>query len=220
MSGLGQVSIGVLAAALLGVAPAGAQTQDAHAGHHPADAPAVAAAPPPPAAAPAGNPGGMQGGEGMMGGQGMQMQGKPMQGQMQGGDMSMCGMRMGDSMNMSAHIGERIGAIRSELKITQAQARSWDAFANALRSIATNMDRMHADMMAGRTGATHLSPVERLDRHDRMFATARTNLRTLRPALANLYASLSAEQKQKADTLLVPQGGMMQQMPMGGMMRN
>jgi hypothetical protein len=29
MSGLGQVSIGVLAAALLGVAPAGAQTQDA-----------------------------------------------------------------------------------------------------------------------------------------------------------------------------------------------
>ena len=132
--------------------------------------------------------------------------------------MPMCGM-MGDGMKMSAHIDERLGAIRSELKITQGQSQSWDAYANALRASAANMDKLHAEMMAGRAGAMHLSPIERLDRHDRMLAAARNNIRALRPALARFYASLSAEQKRKADTLLLPHGGMMQQMPMGETMR-
>ena len=210
MIGLGRVSIGAMALVMLGTSPAFAQGQDEHSGHHPAGAPAATSQPstPPPA-----QPGAMKGG---MGGQNM-----PMEGMKDG--MPMCGMMgggmMGGGMNMGAHIEQRLVAIRSELAITSAQARSWDAYANALRAAAANMDKMHGAMMAGHQGKA-MSPIERLDHHDRMLAAMRDNLRTLRPALERLYAGLSAEQKRKADTLLTPQGMMMQQKPMmGGMMR-
>ena len=205
MIGLGRVSIGAMALVMLGTSPAFAQGQDEHSGHHPAGAPAATSQPstPPPA-----QPGAMKGGMGR--------QNMPMEGMKDG--MPMCGM-MGGGMNMGAHIEQRLVAIRSELAITSAQARSWDAYANALRAAAANMDKMHGAMMAGHQGKA-MSPIERLDHHDRMLAAMRDNLRTLRPALERLYAGLSAEQKRKADTLLTPQGMMMQQKPMmGGMMR-
>ena len=211
MSGFGRVSIGAMALAMLGASPIAAQAQDAHAGHHPAEAPAAT---PQPSAQPSGQPDamkGMGGQQGMMGGKDMPMKGGMMD------DMPMCGM-MGAGMNMSAHIDQRLGAIRSELAITPAQAQSWDAYASAMRGAAANMDKMHGSMMAGQQGNAPISPIDRLDRHERMLTTMLDNMRTLRPALHRLYVGLSAEQKRKADTLLSPQG-MMQQMPMGGMMR-
>lgn len=220
MSSLGRVSLVAMALALVSVSPVAVWAQDEHSGHHPADATAPATqAPSQPPAKPdsaMGGEGAMQGQMGTMGGQGM-----PMKGGMMSGDMPMCGMMsggmMGGGMNMSAHIDERLGAIRSELKITPAQARSWDAYASVLRGAAANMDKMRGSMMAGHQGNAPMSPIERLDHHDRMLSAMLDNLRTLRPALHRLYVGLSAEQKQKADTLLTPQG-MMQQMPMGGMM--
>lgn len=225
MTGFGRVSIGALALAILSASPGVAQTQDPHAGHHPADAPATAA--PSPSPAPTTIPDGMEGGapgiegqQGKMGGQGAPMQGMPMQGGMMSADKPGCGMMGGGMMNgmkMSDHIDERLTAIRSELGITQTQSQLWDTYAIALRANAANMDRMHDEMMAGRSSAPQLSVIEQLDRHDRMLAGARDNSRAMRPALSRLYAGLSAEQKRKADTLLVPNGGMMQQMPMGNM---
>lgn len=215
MSGLGRVSVSAMALAILSASPAVVRAQDTHSGHHPAEAPATT---PQPSTQPPAQPDAMKGGAAGMGGQKGMMGGQdmPMKGEMMGG-MPMCGM-MGEGMNMSAQIDQRLGAIRSELKITPAQARSWDAYASALRGAAANMDRMHASMMAGHQGNAPISPIERLDRHDRMLATMRDNMRALRPALERLYAGLSAEQKRKADTLLTPQG-MMHQKPMGGMMR-
>lgn len=214
MSGLERVSIGAMALAMLGALPAAVQAQDAHAGHHPTEAPAAA---PQPSTQPPVQPdtmkgmAGMGGQQDMMGAKGMPMKGAAMD------DMPMCGM-MGTGMNMSAQIDQRLGAIRSELAITPAQTQSWDAYASALRGAATNMDRMHGSMMAGHQGNAPISPIDRLDRHERMLTAMLDNMRTIRPALHRLYVGLSAEQKRKADTLLAPQG-MMQQMPMGGMMR-
>jgi len=131
--------------------------------------------------------------------------------------MPMCRM-MGEGMNMTAHVEQRLGAIRSELNITSAQSQAWDAYASALRGVAANMDNMRASMMAGHQGNATMSPIARLDRHEHMLEAMRDNVRTLRPALERLYAGLSTEQKQKADTLLSPQG-MMQQMPMSEKMR-
>lgn len=225
MSGLGRVSVGAMALAMLGASPAAVWAQDAHSGHHPAEAPTAT---PQPSAQPPAQPDAMEGGMASMGGQQGMMGGKdmPMKGGMTDG-MPMCAMMMGEGMHMTAHIDQRLGAMRSELNITPAQAPSWDAYASALRGIAANMDRMHASMMAGHQGNAPMSPVARLDHHDRMLAVMRDNMRTLRPALEKLYAGLSVEQKRKADTLLSPQGmmqkmpmgGTMQQMPMGGKMR-
>ena len=216
MTGFGRVSVGALALAILSASASVAQTKDPRAGHHPADAPATAA--PSPTPAPTAMPDGMKGGapgmEGQMdkmGDQGAPMQGMPMQGGMMSGGM------MGGDMKMSDHIDERISGIRGELAITGAQSRAWEAYARALRASAANMDRMHDEMMAGRSGAAQLTAIERLDRHDRMLAGARGNIRTSRPALARLYAVLSPEQKRKADTLLFSHGDMMQPMPMGDM---
>jgi hypothetical protein len=179
-------------------APLAAQAQDPHASHHPGGG----ASAPAPAPSASGTPGAMP-----MGGQ---------SGIVSGNGMAMCGM-MGGDMNMLQHIDEHLGRVRVELGITSAQAAAWNAYADALRAIAANMDHARQTMMAAPTGGAHLSPVDRLDQRDRMLASMRDNLRGLRPALAQLYAALSPEQKQKGDSLLVPHGGMMAQMPAGGM---
>ncbi|GGN46033.1 hypothetical protein GCM10011349_12710 [Novosphingobium indicum] len=204
MNGFGQVGIGAMALAMLAASPAVVHAQDTHSGHHPTDAPAAT---PQPSTQPPAQPDTMKG----MAGKEM-----PMKGQMMDG-MPMCGM-MGEGMNMAAHVEQRLGAIRSELSITSAQSQAWDAYASALRGVAANMDNMRASMMAGHQGNATISPIARLDRHEHMLEAMRDNIRTLRPALERLYAGLSPEQKQKADTLLSPQG-MMQQMPMSGKMR-
>ncbi|WOF44973.1 Spy/CpxP family protein refolding chaperone [Sphingopyxis indica] len=180
-------------------APLAARAQDPHAGHHPANtASTPAATATPGTTTPSTTP--MGGQSGMMGGSGMAMGG------MMGGDMS-----------MSQHIDEHLGRVRGELGITPAQAAVWTAYADALRASAANMDHARQTMMAPPAGGARLSPVDQLDRHDRMLASMRDDLRRLRPALAQLYAALSPEQKQKADSLLVPHGSMMARMPAGGM---
>ena len=97
----------------------------------------------------------MGGQKGMMGGKDMPMKGGMMDG------MPMCAMMMGEGMNMSAQIDQRLGALRSELNITPAQVPSWDAYASALRGTAANMDSMRASMMAGHQGNAPISPIER-----------------------------------------------------------
>lgn len=188
------------AATLMMIAvPLAAPAQDPHAGHHPAGAAsAPAATGTPGTTTPSATP--MSGQSGMMGGNGM-------------------GGMMGDGMNMSQHIDEHLGRVRSELGITPAQAAVWAAYAKALRTAAANMDDARQTMMVAPPSNAPLSPVERLDRHDRMLASMRTNLHGLRPALVQLYAALSPEQKRRADVLLVPHCGMMAQMSDHGMMR-
>jgi hypothetical protein len=120
----------------------------------------------------------------------------------------MCGM-------MSGQIDAHLSKVRSDLAITAAQTGAWNAFADAARSMAANMVRSHQQMMGAGGASAHLSPIDRLDQHDQMLGAMRDGLHSLRPALVQLYAALTPEQKLKADTALVPQCPMIPPMRKG-----
>jgi LTXXQ motif family protein len=142
------------------------------------------------------------------------MGGMPMMNMM--GDMShmmpmmrMMGM-MGPGMATIDHVEGRIAFLRTELKITEAQASAWNSFADALRTNANRLGEVRASMMAQRPAGQPPAPTlaERLDVQERWLAARLEGTRTLKSALTNLYGVLSDDQKKTADELLTPHVGM------------
>jgi hypothetical protein len=213
---------GAAALALVGAVPAMVSAQsatDPHAGHHPAEvaAPAAPTPPSPPSPAPTAKADGMMGGgSGMMNGMAPDGGKMPMMGMTGGMDMPM-GCMAGGGMPMAADVEGRIGSLRSELKIVDAQTGAWNAFADVLRANTRRAGPVHAAMMSRPKGVAPLSLEGRLDLHDQALATSLANLRALKPALVRLYAVLSTEQKTTADRLLAHETSMMSGMPMSGM---
>ena len=115
-------------------------------------------------------------------------------------------------MGASQHILGRIAFLETELKITAAQKKLWDAFADALRAnsrtMADIMSTMQGEMMA-KTGVKH-ALLQRAEAHEGMLASRLEALRQLNATLKPLYAALDLNQKQMADELLM-------QGPMGPM---
>ena len=148
-------------------------------------------------------PGGMPGqgmpGSGMMGpgmmGQGMMGQGMM---QMMGGSCPMAG-----GSGAPAFIDGRLAFLKAELAITDAQKGAWEAYAAALKANMQGMQGMGQTMMTAMTGA---NPEARLDALVTAMERRVTALRTVKPALSKLYASLSEEQKKKADQILTVMG--------------
>lgn len=137
-----------------------------------------------------GRGGGMRGMMGMMGGDG----GCPMMDMMMGGgDMPM--YRKG-----------RIAFLKAELAITDAQAKVWDAYAEALKKNMQNMQDVHKTMMEAGSAKT---PVERLDAHIAAMQGRLQALMDVRPALVALYDALSDDQKKTANDLMTGVGCMM-----------
>ena len=62
--------------------------------------------------------------------------------------MGMAGPGMGGMATID-HIEGRIAFLRTELKITDAQASAWDAFAEALRTNAKKLGEVRSTMMTG-----------------------------------------------------------------------
>lgn len=155
---------------------------------------------PPPAAAP-GSPGMMmQGGMPMM---------SMMMGMMGGAMMSNAAM---PGMDMADHVEGRIAFLRTELKITDAQAKAWNEFADTLRSNAKMLSE--ARTTATRQGTDQsASLVQRLGQQETWYTARLNGIRALKSAVPQLYAALSDEQKAAADQLLAPHLGLM---PMGG----
>jgi hypothetical protein len=154
--------------------------------------------------------------------QGMSM---PMMMNMMSSMMKMMGgggaqMGMG-GMNMTEHTAGRIAFLRAELQITDAQSKAWDAFADAMQKIGSQMKEADMPMMAEASAPQLLA---RLDSQERMLTARLDGVRAMKAAFAPLYDALSAEQRKTADDLLanhmglmplgMMQGGMMQ----GGMM--
>jgi hypothetical protein len=100
----------------------------------------------------------------------------------------------------------RSAFLKAELAITDAQAKVWDAYAEALKKNMQSMQGMRQTMMAARSGKT---PVERLDAHATAMEGRLQALKDIKPALAALYDALSDDQKKKADQLLTGMGCMM-----------
>lgn len=196
------VTLAALAAPAWAQAPAGHDHSSS--GGAAQSAPADPAQVPPAAAAP-------QGGMGQMG---MMNDMKNMMGRMSAmHDMSMMQMTgmMGRGMGGMATIDRiegRIAFLRAELKITDAQADSWNGFADALRANARKLAEVRASM----TPKSGMAPAEstlavRLEQQEQWLAARLEGTRAMKSAFVKLNELLSDDQKKTANELLVPHLG-------------
>jgi hypothetical protein len=220
--------------ALIIAAPGFAAEPDVHVGHHPAPSTSTPAVPPkaeaPPPAPSVGKQGGMMaqpGGMGMMKGMGDDSV-MPMHGMMGGSipmedhqrmmnhmaamhGMSPAMMAGGSGARpMWEHVDACIAFLRTELKITAAQTKTWEAFARRLRENAAKMRSLRSSMQTGKVAEAPL--VQRLDHQERWFATGYDNIRALKPIVRPLYGSLSQDQRKIADMIIPPHLDLMQAM--------
>lgn len=118
-------------------------------------------------------------------------------------------MMMGQQGGMGSpfeHVEGRIAFLKAELKITDAQAPQWNAFADTLRANAKAHRAMHEQMAMG--GMPPSWP-DRLAFQQKALATRLDALKALESAAKPLYAVLTDEQKALADRLLPGPMGMM-----------
>jgi hypothetical protein len=99
-----------------------------------------------------------------------------------------------------SRIEGRIAYLRTELKITDAQAPLWEKVATVLRE----NDKARRDAFTAMRGARDQKPtaLERLDRRQKMAEQQAASTAKLRTALEPLYAAMTDEQKKDADQLL------------------
>ena len=183
-----------------------------HEAHHPPESATPAPVPAQPAPVP-GQPG---------------TAGMPMN--MMGTNMSMMGMmdmmmrltgsRMGGMATIDRVEG-RIAFLRTELKITDAQAPAWNAFADALRTNAKKLGEVRTSMMAQPSAGQRQAPtmVDRLELQERWLVARLDGTRTIKVAFTNLSAALSDDQKKTANELLAPHMGMGMMTMMQGSMQ-
>jgi hypothetical protein len=101
----------------------------------------------------------------------------------------------GTIRNIEGHI-----AFLNELKITDAQQKPWDQFADALRTNARELSVISSEMMSG--AAKQTPPVARLEQQERMLTLQLDALNRSRAALEGLNAVLSDDQKKQLDELI------------------
>ncbi len=121
----------------------------------------------------------------------------------------MLGAPMSVRMGEMTHIEGRLAFLKTEIMITQAQDRLWEAFAEAVRTNVKLMYQTHQSMQE----ATRSSLPQRLEARERALNAYLDGVRRIRAAVTPLYAALSAEQKKLADEIIVGPMGM----PMGMM---
>ena len=133
-------------------------------------------------------------------------------------------------MDPSQHIEGRLAFLKTELKITEAQAPQWTAYAEALRANAKRMGQLMTEMMSsgmmnygmmnygmmmgnpgmmaqGQRGPM-ISLPDRLNWAEQHMAAHMEMLQAIKGPTEQLYAVLSAEQKRVADQIMSPMGMM------------
>jgi LTXXQ motif family protein len=176
--------------------PAFAQAPAAEDPHHPSQA-----ATPAPPTTPSMVPDGMMGGMRMM------------------NMIRMMGMARGDGTDTIDRVEGRIAFLHTELKITDEQSGTWNAFADALRANAKKLGEVPAAMAAPAAGQRSANLDERLESQERWLLARLEGTRTIRTAFVKLNDTLSDDQKKAAGELLVPHMGMGMMGPMGGPMQ-
>jgi LTXXQ motif family protein len=148
-----------------------------------------------------------QGPSGMMMGQSCmgQMAGQNTTGMMCMRDMmsmmsSMMNMMGAQSGMMTPNVEGRITALKTQLKITDAQTSAWDRFAEAIRATAGSMNEIYQQMMQSGAAATLQA---RLERREALLSGHLSRVKALKEALDPLYASFGDEQKKIADSLMI-----------------
>ncbi len=114
---------------------------------------------------------------------------------------------MGAQSGMTAsNVEGRIAALKTELKITEAQTSAWNKFAEAMRATAGSMNGMYEQMTQSGPAATLPA---RLERREALLSAHLNRVKSLREALEPLYASFSDEQKKTANGMMIGPMGMM-----------
>jgi hypothetical protein len=126
------------------------------------------------------------------------------------GNMPMMKMMGGGpaGMAMIDHVEGRIAFLRTELKITDAQASSWNAFADALRTNAEKLGEVRASMMSHMGAAQPPALTERVNLQEQWLIARLEGTRAIKSAFTNLYAVLTQEQRNTASELLGPDIGL------------
>ena len=115
----------------------------------------------------------------------------------------------------SERVEARLAAVKSALKITDAQHTVWENFAGVLRNQARARDARFQEFRAKREAARaqggqvqrpSLSAIERLELRQQRLAERQARLNEVITAAKPLYAALSPEQQQVADGMLARQG--------------
>jgi len=164
-----------------------------------------------------GGMGGMMGQGGGMGG--MMDHGGGMDHGASGAKSSHGGMMMGHMMcRTTEHVEGRLSYLKTELKLTDAQASQWNAFADAVRSATQKAGQFCASMhehggsaMSGMSGGV----LAQLAMMERMMTAHLEEVRAVKAAAEPLFNVLSDEQKKTADQTM--SGLMGFGMGMGGM---
>lgn len=104
------------------------------------------------------------------------------------------------------HVEGRIAFLKAELKITEAQAAPWNAFADTLRSNAKAHQAVHEQMTKGDMPS---SWPDRLAFQQKALSTRLDAMKALEATAKPLYAVLTEEQRALADRLLTGLMGMM-----------
>ena len=95
-------------------------------------------------------------------------------------------------------VERRIADLHTQLKITDQQAKPWDAFAQTMRDNAQKADQAFRDR--SQKIAT-MSAVDAMKSYADITQMHADNMKKLSVAFSDLYAVLSPEQKQIADTM-------------------
>jgi len=202
--------------------PAWAQAPTTHDHSHAADSEKSAQGTPAPAPSP--SAAAPQGAAGMMGGG---MGNMPMMNDMTSMMSSMSAMQAMGMMQMMMGRGAggmatidrvegRIAFLRVELKITDAQADSWNGFADALRANARKLTEVRASMTPKPGEAPPASTLAaRLEQQEQWLAARLEGTRAMKSAFVKLNEVLSDDQKKTANDLLAPhlEMGAMAMMP-------
>ena len=198
--------VAALAAPAWTQAPAPAE----HDSHHPADSAKSEPAPATPAPA-EGQPGmnAPPGGMPMMG----MMSNMPITNMMNMMDAMHAAKMMGPGLGGMAAIDRvegRIAFLRTELKITDAQAGTWNSFADALRANAKKLGELRSSMMGNSGDAQQPAATiaDRLDRQEQRLLARLEGTRAMKAAFTKLNEALSDEQKKTANDILTPHMGM------------
>lgn len=95
-------------------------------------------------------------------------------------------------------VEHRIADLHQQLKITDLQGKQWDAFAQTMRDNARNADKAFHDRAQK---LPTMNAVDAMRSYADLTQTHADNMKKLASSFSDLYAVLSPEQKQIADTM-------------------
>jgi hypothetical protein len=125
-------------------------------------------------------------------------------GMMEPGMMGMGGPRGGamgpDALRHFERVDAHLAYVRTALRVTDAQAPQWNAFAEAARAAAERLRQAYAQAM--QPGAQPATAPAQMERHMALLSARLEAMRAVATAAGPLYAALTEEQKRTADALM------------------